>query len=1056
MSNYTIYHLHSDLSNAVTNIDSVTKFQEYVDAAKNCGMKALGFSEHGSVMEWWHKKQAIEAAGMKYLHGVECYLTSTLAEKVRDNYHCVLIAKNYEGFKELNRMISRSFDRSDNHFYYVPRISFEELFAASDNIIVTSACVGGVFGKGNNADKNAVLEFFKSNKDRCFLEIGHHIDDKQKRYNIELAAIAKANGIRLIAGTDTHVLNEEHERGRSILQKAKDIIFEGEEGWDLRFYDYGGLISAYQKQNNLDNTVYLEAIENTNLLADMVEEFKIDCGIKYPHIYDNPEETFRKKIDEARQKHPYLKVRYADAELDRRIEEELEVYKKVNSIDFMLLETYMREWEQTQGIKCGYGRGSVSGSMIAYILGITNMDSMKFNLNFFRFMNPARQSNADIDTDYTGEDRDKVKTFLLRDKMNLSNIHTAEIITFNTIAVKGAVRDVGRAMGISLDEVSAICEEIHDDEIPDDVRKKHAQLFEYVDIIKGTIVSVGTHPSGVLVSDLPIEELVGLCSVASSDYPVSMLNMKELDDQFYVKLDILGLDNIGCINKACEYLGIDRLDPDNTDLEDMDVWRSIRDDTTLIFQWESDGAQQYIKKFLSEPTIEKAKKQIPNFDMVNWVSFGNGLIRPSCASFRDDVANGVFYDNGFKELNEFLAPEAGRVAMQETIMKFLVKFCGYSDAESDNVRRAIAKKKGTESLLPEIEQRFVEYSSTHYDITEEKCREVIKPFIQIILDASSYSFSTNHSVSYTIIGYICGYLRYYHPLEFLTASLNIFADNTDKVADITKYADKVHIKITEPRFGKARGDYFYDRESNTISKGVGSVKGLSKAAADELYDLSQKKKYDCFIDLLLDIAAETACNLGQTDTLIKIGYFADFGNQRELQRIVEIFERFKRGKAKQVRKSDVAGTDLEEILSSLGTGVTKSGAESANWTGFDCAAVMRECERRIKEAAMPDLDDRTKLQNYIDAVGYAYASGENADRNKLYVTKVYPARRKADGKVFGYNIYYQSIGSGKTGSMTVFDRAYQKDPIKEKDLIRCLYYERKGKYFNLLEYEHIY
>lgn len=537
MNNYVIYHLHSDLSNAVTNIDSVTKFQEYVDAAKDCGMKALGFSEHGSVMEWWHKKCAIEKAGMKYLHAAECYLTSTLSEKIRDNYHCVLIARNYDGFLELNRMISKSFTRSDNHFYYVPRISFDELMSTSRNIIITSACVGGVFGKGNESDKGQILHFFTRNKDRCFLEIGHHTDDKQKVYNRELVKIAKENDLRLIAGTDTHVLNEEHERGRSILQKAKDIVFEGEENWDLKFHDLNGLLAEYEKQNAIPREVYGEAIDNTNLLADMVEEYEIDCGIKYPHIYENPEETFRQKIAEARNNHPYLKERYTDKELDDRIESEFEVYKKVNSIDFMLLETYMREWEKSQGIKCGYGRGSVTGSMIAYILGITNMDSMKFNLNFFRFMNPSRQSNADIDTDYTGEDRDKVKTFLLRDKMGLSNIRTAEIITFNTIALKGAVRDVGRALQIPLDEVGKICDEIGDaDEPPEDLRRKHSKLFEYADIVNGTIVSVGTHPSGVLISDLPIDETVGLCSVSSSDYPVSMLNMKELDDQFYVKL----------------------------------------------------------------------------------------------------------------------------------------------------------------------------------------------------------------------------------------------------------------------------------------------------------------------------------------------------------------------------------------------------------------------------------------------------------------------------------------------------------------------------------------
>ena len=295
-------------------------------------------------------------------------------------------------------------------------------------------------------------------------------------------------------------------------------------------------------------------------------------------------------------------------ELQRAVDEEFEVYKATKSIDFMLLQTYLREWEKENDIQCGYGRGSVSGSMIAYLLGITQMDSLRYNLNFFRFMNPSRVTNADIDTDYSGKDRDKVKQFLLRDRMNLPNIKSAEIITFNTIAMKGAIRDVCRALYKDRNDVNyiqisnAICKEVelHEQE----VRKKYPEVFKYVDIVNGTIVSIGTHPSGVLISDLPIDETVGLCSIATSDYPVSMINMKELDDLMYVKLDILGLDNIGVINETSKMLGIERLTPGNTDMEDMDVWKSIRDNTTLIFQWESDSAQHYLKQFMSDATIE--------------------------------------------------------------------------------------------------------------------------------------------------------------------------------------------------------------------------------------------------------------------------------------------------------------------------------------------------------------------------------------------------------------------------------------------------------------------
>lgn len=381
---YTVYHLHSDLSNAVTNIDSTTKYFQYIERAKECGMKAMAFSEHGSVFEWWHKKKGIEEAGMKYIHAVEAYITVTLDEKIRDNYHCVLLAKNYDGFLELNKLVSGSFNRKDNHYYYAPRITFEELFSTSDNIIVTTACVGGVLGKADDETKQKYIEFLIQNKNRCFLEIGHHLDEKQVEYNRKLLSLHEATGVPLIAGTDTHVLDESHEKGRSILQQSKNIVFDGEEKWDLKFKTYDELVDAYRKQNSLPETVFMQAIENTNVMADMVEPFELDRNTKYPHIYENPEETFRKKVTDVMYRHPYALKNHSEAELLSVVNEEFEVYKATKSIDFMLLQTYIREWEKENGIQCGYGRGSVSGSMIAYLLGVTQMDSLRFDLNFFR------------------------------------------------------------------------------------------------------------------------------------------------------------------------------------------------------------------------------------------------------------------------------------------------------------------------------------------------------------------------------------------------------------------------------------------------------------------------------------------------------------------------------------------------------------------------------------------------------------------------------------------------------------------------------------------------
>lgn len=1014
MENYTVLHLHSDMSNGVTNIDSCTKYIDYIIRAEELGMKAMAFSEHGSVFAWDLKKEDMEKHGLKYIHAEEFYVTETVDEKIRDNWHCLLIAKNWDGVREINKLASISFGRNDGHYYYAPRITFDDLLHTSDNIIISTACLGGILNRASKDIQERFIKFLSENKHRCFLEIQHHNVAEQIAYNRKLYSISKKYGIRLVAGTDTHSLNEQHAEGRKILQRSKNIFFEDEEGWDLTFKSYDELCEAYKKQHSLPEGVYLEAIENTNVIADMVEPFEIDRHTKYPHIYDNPVETFKKKINEGYKNNKYLKERYPRNVVSSRLKEELAVYEKVGAIDFMLLETYIREWEAKNGIKSGYGRGSVSGSLIAYALGITQMDSLKFNLNFFRFMNPSRVTNADIDSDYCSADREKIKYFLLHDKLNLPNIKTSEIITFNTIAMKGAIKDVCRALNISLDEAQTISDAVTMDEnhkwtIDNKWREKYPEVFKYVDIVSGTIVSIGSHPSGVLVSDRDIESDIGLCSISTSDYPVSMLDMHGLDGQMYVKLDILGLDNIGVINETCRMLGIDRLTPDNVDLNDEKVWKSIRDDTTLIFQWESDSAQAYLKKFMSDETIAKAKEKDPNFSYIKWFSFGNGLIRPSCASFRDDVACGKFYDNGFKELNEFLAPEAGRVAMQETIMMWLQKFCGYSPAESDNVRRAIAKKKGTATLLPEIEQRFIDYSSTHYDITVEKCKEVIKPFLQIILDASAYGFSWNHSDSYSCTGYISGYLRYYYPLQFLTAAFNIFFDKEDKIVNITKYANKIGIPIKDIKFRHSKADYNCDVSENVIYKGIRSIKYMNEDVANKLYDM-REQNFDSFVDVIKVFPG----NSRQLDILIKLNYFSEFGKIGTLLRIVDLYNLYG---GKKLLKKDKCKLP-SELLSKYCTETDKQ------WRVQDQDGLIEELCSMI-----PDVD--VPIQSKIEWSKEYFG----------YISTVMPEKKDV-GYVMDINTKYSpkltvyQLWDGKTTVYKLQKKTYEKNPFNKGSLLQ--------------------
>ena len=540
--NYVPYHVHTMLSNGVTNIDSITDFHDYVDVAKELGMKAFAFSEHGSLFAWLKKKEYIESCGMKYIHAVEAYLTEYESDKKeRDNYHVVLIAKNYDGVKELNKLVSKSFCRDDFHFYYMPRISLDELFATSNNIIITTACLGGVLHNGSSSAKERFLSFISQNKHRCFLEIQHHNCKDQIEYNKLLYQLHLEMGVPLIAGTDTHALNDEHMDGRAMLQKAKGVHFSNEDEWDLTFKSYDQLVAAYKKQNALPMDVVYKAINNTNVMADMVEEFKLDYSPKYPKLYNNSEEVFKKKINEGVKNRGIMKYPNYKEYVDR-IHYEYDVYEHNGAIDFMLLEENYKSEMRKRNIKYGYSRGSVSGSIIAYLLYITEIDSIKYNLNFERFMNKERVSLADVDSDWLSEDRKAVKDYLY----GKQGLYCCDIVTFNTIALKGAIRDIGRALELPLKEVDSICDYVETDEkgkqiVCQEVRNRYKKLFKYADMVNGVVVSVGNHPAGCVVSPIPVDEWFGTFTTSSDEYPISLLNMKEIDSLNFVKLDILGL-----------------------------------------------------------------------------------------------------------------------------------------------------------------------------------------------------------------------------------------------------------------------------------------------------------------------------------------------------------------------------------------------------------------------------------------------------------------------------------------------------------------------------------
>lgn len=1068
---YVPYHMHTMLSNGVTNIDSITDFHKYVDLAKENGMKAFGFSEHGCMFAWLKKKEYIESCGMKYIHAIEAYITeddASTINKRRDNYHIVLIAKNESGEKELNKLISNSFHKDDFHFYYVPRISFDELYETSDNILITTACLGGVLNKGTPSAKERYLNFLIKNKHRCFLEIQHHNTDEQKDYNVLLYNLHNDYDIPLIAGTDTHALDDVEMEGRSVLQKAKNVFFENEDKWDLTFKTIDELIEAYKQQDSLPMEVVYEAIEETNRMADMIEEFTVDYSPKYPKLYEDSEEVFKKKINEGYISRGINKYPNRQEYIDR-IHYEYEVYKHNGAIDFMLLEENYKTEMRKRGIKYGYSRGSVSGSIIAYLLYITEIDSVKFNLNFERFMNSERVSLADIDTDWLADDRKVVKEYLF----NKKGLYCCDIVTFNTIALKGAIKDVCRGLYKKSDKeiysaLSAKWRDAYDDynekakcdsnyEMPKDLadaidkvggnylakseqiikeaekdidaaRKKYPEVFKYVDLVNGVVVSVGNHPAGCVVSPFPVDEWFGTFYTSTDEYPVSELNMKEIDSLNFVKLDILGLDNIGLIYKTCEEAGIPFATPDNIPADDIDVWNSIREDTTMIFQWESQSATAYLRQLLSDNTIEKIRERNKDVSYIDLLSLGNGAIRPAGESYRDKLAQGIYQDNGHEALNEFLKPTLGYVVYQEQVIEFLHSFCGYTMGEADIVRRGFAKKTGTEQFIPKIKEGFRKTMLEKYGVSEEESEKLIVNFIRVIEDASSYLFSKNHSDPYSWIGYICGYLRYHYPLEFITTALNIFYDKEDKTLAIIDYAKSHGIRISPIKFRHSVSQYSYNKETGEIYKGIESIKYMNSTVASEMYALKDNK-YDTFIDLLNDLSEKTTLNSRQLNILVELDFFSEFGDAIYLQELIRLYGAFN-GK-KNIKKDTLAKYNIsEDLVRACGGNETEKMFKGADTNKMLVMLAKELTKHKYRRSLKNVIAAQVEHLGYIDIADKRY----NKMLAILDVNTKYAPRIKA-----------HSLSTGKKIEFKVDKRTFNTNKLEKGDIIKVVSRKEKPK-----------
>lgn len=1128
-------------------LDSATKFQDYIDRAVQLGQTAIAFTEHGNIYQWVAKKMACDKAGIKYLHGVECYLTEQLYEypdanelwreaqsgrneqdakkalaemmesgkkKVRDNYHTILIAKNYDGILEINNLVSLS--NRDDHFYYKPRITFEEFLGISDNVIKISACLASPLNK--MSVRHPMYEKLLKHYD--YFEVQAHNFGEQISYNCHLAEMSKKYGIPLIAGTDTHSIDAYKAECRSIMQLAKHIEFADEDSFDLTYKTYDELVEMFRIQGALPEQVFLEAIENTNRMADSVEPFELDISFKYPKLYGNAaedkavfEDTIRKnlqsKIDEGAIT-PEQIQNFKDA-----IKEECRVFDKIDMSGFMLFMSELVTWCKSNGIPIGFNRGSCGGSRVAYVTNTTDLNPETWHTVFSRFCNEDRKEIGDIDIDVSPSDRDKVYGYIIN---RFGQEKTAFILAIGTIKSKGCIDEICRALGVKwnkehqrdergfrkalelLKDNSASvrfgnhpdgCELYHFDEngtliiskqfenIPrielvkqftkeysklkeenekifqknpwvgkvnteikdlfeldeEKARSQYPEVFYYYDGLLDVAISQSMHPAGIVASPITLRDHYG--TFLSEGKEILQIDMECVHEAGLVKYDILGLKNIEIIKDTYALIGKPYPKSHEINWNDDAVWNDMLRSPIGIFQFESAFAFDSLRKFKTHSI----------YDM----SLVTACIRPSGASYRDELLQRKPHHNPSPIIDDLLKDNLGYLIYQEDTIKFLQQICGLSGSEADNVRRAIGRKQKDrlEAALPDILEGYCSKSSQPRNIAEEEAKE----FLQIIEDSASYQFGYNHSIGYCMIGYLCAYLRYYYPAEFITAYLNN-ANNEDDIKNGSALAELYGIQIVPPRYGISKDRYVYDKDRHVIAKGINSIKYMNSTVANELYDLAKRSDPKTFMSLLTLMNNETSIDTRQRDILIKIDFFVDFGNATELSRIASVFAFFKNGTAKKVQKDKISGQMLD-VVSKYATDKNKNGTEAKSFTITDMAGLLDECEDVIKSLHLPDLDLKCKIQNQIELMGYIdLTTNKKEDRRKLLITDVFPLSSKKDNTIWGYAVQTRSVGSGKASRLTIRSSVYAKAPIKRFDIIYAKELEKnRSGYWYLLDYD---
>lgn len=877
-------HLHSHYSL----LDGLPKIDDILDYCQKLGMDSLALTDHGAIYGAVEFFKKAKERNIKPIIGAELYLAFESRWQKRPGiddkrYHIVLLVKNKQGYKNLVKLITKSHLEG---FYYKPRIDENLLKEHSEGLICLTACLQGkipqliLAKKVDEAEKTALQYQEIFGKENFYLEIQSHPNIKeQKIVNQYLIEIAKKNKIPLVATNDCHYLRPEDAEVQDILMlintgadpndperltmKADDFSMKSPEKMIEEFKDVP------------------EAIENTQKIVDLCN-FEFQLGeLKLPHFPTPngipPEEYLTKLCQEG------LKKRYGEnppKEVIERMNYELEVIKKTGFSSYFLIVQDFVNWAKSKRIVVGPGRGSAGGSLVSYLLSITDIDPLKHGLLFERFLNPERVSPPDIDVDFADTRRDEVIEYI---SQKYGRERVAQIITFGRMNARAVVRDVGRALGypysfcdkiaklipfgLTLDEALARVIELRQLYETDE---KVEKLIDFSKKLEGCARHVSTHACGVVISTDPLDEIVPLQHPTQEDEAiVTQYEMNALEKLGLLKMDLLGLKNLTLIEETLKKIYAiyeKKISIDEIPLDDKKTYQLFQKGETVgVFQFESEGMRRCLRKL--KPTQFE--------DLVAMIA----LYRPGPMQFIEDYIEGKRGKKKIVYLHEKLEPilkeTYGTLIYQEQLMQIARDLAGFSLAEADILRKAVGKK--IKSLLDELKEKLIS-GMIKNGIQEE----VAKKIWDWIVPFGSYGFNKSHSVAYAFIAYQTAYLKAHYPVEFMASLLSSEQTDVERIGFLIEECKRMGIEVLPPDINESFRNFSVVPRKNQIRFGLLAIKNVGENTVEAIVEERKRGgNFSSLSDFLSRIPAKDL-NKKSLESMIKAGVFDKFAERNQL------------------------------------------------------------------------------------------------------------------------------------------------------------------------------